>query len=81
MADTKLYISRIFLSIGEMAVDGEHDVPMTNFFRADARQRGFKLSDQVSQLPFSLSVIVIGALSALSWALIIAIALAFHSEL
>jgi len=54
---------------------------MSNFFRVDARQRGFKPSDQVSQLPFSLSVVVIGALSALSWAAVIAIALACRSVL
>jgi len=69
------------MCIGRDGAEGEHAAAMTNFFRVDARQRGFKPSDQVSQLPFGLSVIVIGALSALSWAFVIAIALAFHSEL
>ena len=54
---------------------------MTKFFHVDVRQRGFKPSDQVARLPFGLSVVVIGALSALSWAAVIAIALAIHSVL
>ena len=52
---------------------------MTSFHDAEARRHGPRSSHRETRLPVGLSILVIGALSALSWAAVILLVLAIRS--